>query len=61
MTDPDDYPVMVAYLFDLNVKPHKELGELLCLTQRDVDALKYALKHVENIGIEIMPAKDFRQ
>jgi len=57
MLDPDYYPRHLVYLFNL-AGDREEIGEVICTTKRDLDALRYALKHVEYIGMEIIEMED---
>ena len=54
MIDPNDTPSYVVYIFELANDSRKEIGEVAC-TARGLSALRYALKHVEYIGIEAVP------
>ncbi len=50
-TGPDSWKPRVVYLFD--TVDHCEIGEVICLTDRDLKAIEYALRYTEYIGYEI--------
>jgi len=46
-------PLITVSLIAGNYQDNEIIGQVICPTEKDLEALKYALKHVEYIGMQV--------